>query len=158
MKKAALREIWVIILTFLLLSLLMIFWEVTTWRLSAFSKRSQKWLRKRQSWMSSSLCIRKPKLKYWSLQDFGDMNMLISLFLLRQFSKMPYAAKAKAQQFARRKPNLIKKADQLARLCHADAALIIGRNGRYYTYRSTDHEHWPPTISEIVSNTTVWRL
>jgi len=47
---------------------------------------------------------------------------------------MPYTAKAKTQQFSRRKPNLIKKADQLARLCHADVALIIRRNGRYYSY------------------------
>lgn len=46
----------------------------------------------------------------------------------------------------------MKKADQLARLCHAEVALIIRRNGRYYTYRSTDHEQWPPTRSEIVSN------
>ena len=46
---------------------------------------------------------------------------------------MPYAAKAKAkaQQFTRRKPNLMKKVDQLARLCHVDIALIIRRNGRY---------------------------
>lgn len=58
---------------------------------------------------------------------------------------MSYAAKAKTQQFTRRKPNLMKKADQLARLCHADVALIIRRNGMYYTYRSTDHDRWPPT-------------
>ena len=63
---------------------------------------------------------------------------------------MPYAAKAKTQQFTRRKSNLVKKADQLARLCHADLALVIRKNGRYYTYRSTDHERWPPTITEIV--------
>ena len=44
----------------------------------------------------------------------------------------------------------MKKADQLARLCHADVALIIRRNGRYYTYRSTDHERWPPSMTEIV--------
>lgn len=44
----------------------------------------------------------------------------------------------------------MKKADQLARLCHADVALIICRNGRYYTYRSTDYERWPPPMSEIV--------
>lgn len=43
----------------------------------------------------------------------------------------------------------MKKADQLARLCHADVALIIRRNGRYYTYRSTDHEQWPPSMTEI---------
>lgn len=67
--------------------------------------------------------------------------------------------KAKTQQFARRKPNLIKKADQLARLCHADVALIIRRNGRYYyTYRSIDHERWPPHISEIVSSKRIHRL
>lgn len=70
---------------------------------------------------------------------------------------MPYAAKAKTQQFTRRKPILIKKADQLARLYHADVALIIRRNGRYYTYRSIDHEQWPPTISEIVSNKRMYR-
>ena len=63
---------------------------------------------------------------------------------------MPYAAKAKFQQFTRRKSNLVKKAHQLAQLCHADLALIIRKNGRYYTYRSTDHDRWPPTITEIV--------
>ena len=87
----------------------------------------------------------------------GNISLLISLFLLKQFSKMPYAAKAKAQQFARRKPNLIKKANQLTRMCHADVALIIRRNGRYYIYRSIDHEQWPSTISETVSNTVMQR-
>lgn len=63
---------------------------------------------------------------------------------------MPYAAKAKSQQFTRRKSGLAKKADELARLCHADVALIIRKNNRYYIYRSTDHDQWPPTITEIV--------
>ncbi len=63
---------------------------------------------------------------------------------------MPYAAKAKSQQFTRRKLNLVKKSDQLARLCHADLALVIRKNGRYYTYLSTDDDQWPPTITEIV--------
>ncbi|CAF9940733.1 hypothetical protein IMSHALPRED_002144 [Imshaugia aleurites] len=62
---------------------------------------------------------------------------------------MPDAVKAKTQQFTRRKSNLMKKADQLARLCHADLALIIRKNDRYYMYRSTDHDQWPPTITEI---------
>ena len=51
----------------------------------------------------------------------------------------------------------MKKADQLARLCHADVALIIRRNGRYYTYRSTDHERWPPPMSEIVRTHLIYR-
>ncbi len=44
----------------------------------------------------------------------------------------------------------MKKADQLARLCHADLTLIIRKNGRYYIYRSTDHDQWPPTMSDII--------
>ena len=63
---------------------------------------------------------------------------------------MPYAAKAKTQQFTRRKSSLMKKADELARLCHADLALIIRKNDRYYTYRSIDHNQWPPRLNEIV--------
>lgn len=47
---------------------------------------------------------------------------------------MPYTVKVKTQQFIKRKLNLIKKADQLAQLYHADFALIIHKNGRYYTY------------------------
>lgn len=70
---------------------------------------------------------------------------------------MPDAVKAKTQQFTRRKSNLVKKADQLARLCQADLALIIRKNGRYYTYRSTDHQRWPPTITEIVCITPTHR-
>ncbi len=84
-----------------------------------------------------------------------------TFYLLSMVAKqpynMPYAAKAKTQQFTRRKSNLVKKADQLARLCHADLALIIRKNGRYYTYRSTDHEQWPPTVSEIVRMNTTHR-
>ena len=63
---------------------------------------------------------------------------------------MPYTANAKTQQFTRRKSNLVRKADQLARLCHTDLALIIRKDGRYYAYLSTDHDQWPPMITEIV--------
>ena len=40
----------------------------------------------------------------------------------------------KIEKFTRRKSNLVKKADQLPQLCHADLALIIRKNGKYYTY------------------------
>lgn len=83
-----------------------------------------------------------------SYQEYKTFHPLS--VLAKQPHNMPYAAKAKTQQFTRRKSNLVKKADQLARLCHADLALVIRKNGRYYTYRSTDHERWPPTITEIV--------
>ena len=63
---------------------------------------------------------------------------------------MPYAAKAKFQQFTKRKSNLINKAHQLAQLCHTDLTLIIHKNDRYYTYQSIDHNQWPFTITKIV--------
>ena len=44
----------------------------------------------------------------------------------------------------------MKKVDELVRLYHADLALIIRKNNRYYIYRSTDYDQWPPTITEIV--------
>ena len=47
---------------------------------------------------------------------------------------MSYAAKAKTQQFTRRKFNLMKKADQLTQLCYIDLALIICKNEKYYIY------------------------
>ena len=48
--------------------------------------------------------------------------------------------KTKTQQFVKKKSNLIKKIDQLMRLYHADIALIIRKNGKYYIYRSIDHQ------------------
>ena len=51
----------------------------------------------------------------------------------------------------------MKKADQLARLYHADVILIIRRNGKYYIYRSTDHDRWPPIMSEIVNINLIYR-
>ena len=92
--------------------------------------------------------------------SYGQYCFVRVHLLYQKTDSMPYAAKAKSQQFTRRKANLVKKADQLARLCHADLALIIRKNGRYYTYRSTDHDRWPPTITEIVGKdlTDIWVL
>ena len=56
---------------------------------------------------------------------------------------MTYEAKAKIQQFTRKKSNLLKKAHELAQSCDIDFSLIICKNGRYYTYQSTDHKSWP---------------
>jgi hypothetical protein len=85
------------------------------------------------------------------------MSCMLSRSSYLETYSMTYAAKAKTQQFTRRKSNLVKKADQLARLCYTDLALIIRKNGRYYTYRSTDHERWPPTITEIVRMNPIHR-
>jgi len=63
---------------------------------------------------------------------------------------MPQTAKAKTAQFTKKKTSIIKKAYQLGRLYNADVALIIRKNGIYYTYRLTDRILWPLTTKEIV--------
>ena len=45
-------------------------------------------------------------------------------FYIPSLHRMPYAAKAKTRQFTGRKPNLMRKADQLARFRLADVALV----------------------------------
>jgi len=84
----------------------------------------------------------------WSMLTGSQQRRIF--YLVSTLHKMPCASKAGSQQFTRRKHSLIKKADQLAQLCHADLALIICRNGRYYTYRSLDRDSWPPSIIDIV--------
>jgi len=65
-------------------------------------------------------------------------------------SNMPCTSKAIVQKFVRRKKNLLKRSHELARLCEAEVAIIIYKNGKYYTYRSTDKDSWPPSVADIV--------
>ncbi|KAF8545270.1 hypothetical protein BDD12DRAFT_811217 [Trichophaea hybrida] len=53
-------------------------------------------------------------------------------------------------KFRKRKANFLKKAHQLSQLCNADVAVIIYKDGHYYTYRSKDTQTWPPSMQEIV--------
>jgi hypothetical protein len=66
----------------------------------------------------------------------------------------------KREQLRRVKKTLFKKAHKLAKVHKIDIAVIMHKNGRYYTYRSTDQESWPPTIKQIVGQysclKTVW--
>ena len=56
----------------------------------------------------------------------------------------------KREQLRRGKRTLFKKAHKLAKVHKVDIAVIMHENGRYYTYRSTDQESWPPTMKQIV--------
>ncbi|KAG4414838.1 hypothetical protein IFR04_012026 [Cadophora malorum] len=49
----------------------------------------------------------------------------------------------------RRKNTLIKKAYEFGEFDGMDVALIICKHGRYTTYRSRDHQTWPPSMAEI---------
>jgi hypothetical protein len=55
-----------------------------------------------------------------------------------------------AENLRRRKETLFKKVYELGKYTSVDVALIIRQNGRFFTYRSIDHESWPPSIKEIV--------
>lgn len=60
----------------------------------------------------------------------------------------------KRAQLRRGKATLFEKAHMLAKVHNIDIALIMYENGRYHTYRSTDQESWPPTMEQIVRQTT----
>ena len=59
----------------------------------------------------------------------------------------------KKEKTRRRRKTLVKKAHELATLCDVDVALIVHKDGRYYTYRSI--ESWLPCMKQIVSSTTL---
>jgi hypothetical protein len=63
-----------------------------------------------------------------------------------------YRAKMSAERMRRRKLGLFKKAHTFSRDFDMDVAVIIHKNGRYYTYRSNDQQAWPPSMDMIVSN------
>jgi hypothetical protein len=58
--------------------------------------------------------------------------------------------KNKREQLRRGKKTLFKKAHKLAKVYDIDIAIIMHKNGQYFTYRSMDQESWPPTMKQIV--------
>ena len=59
-------------------------------------------------------------------------------------------SKRRSENLGRRKKTVLKKIYELGKYDGIDVALIIRQNGRFFTYRSIDHESWPPSIKEIV--------
>jgi hypothetical protein len=56
----------------------------------------------------------------------------------------------KAENLSQRKKTVLKKVYKLGEYDGVDVALIIYQNGRFFTYKSIDHESWPLSIKEIV--------
>jgi hypothetical protein len=56
----------------------------------------------------------------------------------------------KIENLGRRKKTVFKKVYELGKCDGVDIALILCHNGRLFTYRSIDHESWPPSMKEIV--------
>ena len=62
-------------------------------------------------------------------------------------------SKRRSERLRRRKLTLFKKAYDLGKEYNVDIAVVIRQRGRYYTFRSLDNKSWPPSMSEIVSET-----
>ncbi len=60
-------------------------------------------------------------------------------------------SKRRSENLGRRKKTVLKKVYELGEYDGIEVALIIRQNGRFFTYRSMDHESWPPSMKEIVS-------
>ena len=59
-------------------------------------------------------------------------------------------SKRRSENLGRRQKTVLKKVYELGKYDGIDVALIIRQNGRFFTYRSIDHESWPPSMKEIV--------
>jgi len=59
-------------------------------------------------------------------------------------------SKRRSENLGRRKKTVLKKVYELGEYDGVDVALIIRQNGRFFTYRSINHESWPPSMKEIV--------
>jgi SRF-type transcription factor (DNA-binding and dimerisation domain) len=67
---------------------------------------------------------------------------------------MPRTRNRKGENSRRRKHTLIKKAYEYGELSGADIAFFIYKSGRWFTYRSTDRQSFPPSWDKIVSFVT----
>jgi hypothetical protein len=56
----------------------------------------------------------------------------------------------KDREFGTEKKDGIQKVYELGKYDGVDVARILRHNGRLFTYRSIDHESWPPSMKEIV--------
>jgi hypothetical protein len=57
----------------------------------------------------------------------------------------------KRENSQRRKRTLLKKAQEYGELSGADIAFFIYQSRRWFTYRSTDQQSFPPSWEQIVS-------
>ena len=61
------------------------------------------------------------------------------------------------ENLGRRIETLLIKAHELWTMFGVNAAVILKNNTRYHTYRSTDKPTWPPTMAEIVCDTSYYQ-
>ena len=55
------------------------------------------------------------------------------------------------EKWRKRRLNLLKKANELSQICDTQIYIIMLRDSKYYTYKSTE-QNWPPSDLKIVSS------
>jgi hypothetical protein len=55
------------------------------------------------------------------------------------------------EKLRKRRTNLFKKANELARMTNSKTYIVVQHDDKYYTYKSTEESNWPPPEREIVS-------
>ena len=54
------------------------------------------------------------------------------------------------EKFRKRKDSLLRKGDELSKLCEAGVYILLYHNNRFYVYTSEESPAWPPTPEKIV--------
>jgi len=63
---------------------------------------------------------------------------------------MSTEAKKLRKSLQRRKHTIFQKAYELGKFHGVEVAVTIYGQGRFYTFRTTDHPSWPPSMKQIV--------
>jgi len=61
------------------------------------------------------------------------------------------------EKLRKRRTNLFKKANELARMTNSKIYVVVPHNDKYHTYKSTEESNWPPPEREIVSTSDLLR-
>ena len=78
----------------------------------------------------------------------------------QQYSKSMTIVKSERllrEKLRKRRTNLFKKANELARMTSSKIYVVVQHDDKYYTYKSTEELNWPPSEREIVSTSDLLR-
>ncbi len=62
------------------------------------------------------------------------------------------------EKLRKRRTNLFKKANELARMTNSKIYIIVQHDDKYHIYKSTEESNWSPPEREIVSMPSLLRL
>ena len=69
-----------------------------------------------------------------------------------QTTRMATDTKSRRENFRRRRKNFVKRASEISSAFDAKVYVVIFKNDKFYTFKSTKSPSWPPSKEEIVSH------